>query len=152
MKFKSICWISVLALFVVPTASHQAVAQESGSSSAQSTPDAAAQSNPDAQTPSVPLDKLVIATCRQAWQLGGRTQEGFYAIVKQLAALSAQNRGVTLPDNKTAGARAGTWIRTQALKDPDQLLYAVVDQAVQHSIAAGRAKPTTAQNPTPAKE
>ena len=153
MKFKSICCMSVFALFLVPMTSRQAIAQESGSSStAQSAPDAA-QINADAQTPSVPLDKLVTATCRQAWQMGGRTQEGFYAIVKELAALSAQNRGVTLPDSKTAGARAGTWIRTQALKDPDQLLYAVVDQAVQHSIATGRAKPSgAAQSPSPAKE
>ena len=91
----------------------------------------------------LPLDKLVVDTCRQAWQQGGRTPDGFFAIVQRLAELSAQNRGVTLPDDQAAGARAGQWIRTQALKDPDQLLYAIVDQAVQHSIDKGRATPVS---------
>lgn len=93
---------------------------------------------------SLPLDRIVTATCRQAWQMGGRNEDGFFAIVKQLAELSAQNRGVTLPDDKAAGARAGQWIRTQALKDPDQLLYAVVDHAVVYSISKGRTTPVGA--------
>ena len=46
-----------------------------------------------------------------------------------------------MSDDKAAGARAGQWIRTQAIKDPDQLLYAVVDHAVQYSIAKGRTTP-----------
>lgn len=91
---------------------------------------------------SYPLDKIVTLTCRQAWQMGGKTQDGFFAIVKQLAELSAQNRGVTLPDDKAAGARAGDWIRTHAIADPDQLLYEVVDHAVQYSIKKGTAKPS----------
>lgn len=91
---------------------------------------------------SYPLDKLVTLTCRQAWQMSGKTQDGFFAIVKQLAELSAQNRGVTLPDDKAAGARAGDWIRTHAIADPDQLLYEVVDHAVQYSIKKGTAKPS----------
>lgn len=107
-----------------------------------------AQSNGSTSAANIPLDKLVTATCRQAWQLGGRTQDGFFNIVEQLTALSAQNRGVALPDDKDAGARAGQWIRTQAMKDPDQLLYAIVDQAVQHSIAKGRATPASAKTTT----
>lgn len=109
--------------------------------------DAASQTAADpsaaANIPNIPIDKLVVETCRQAWHQGGRTPDGFFAIVQRLAELSAQNRGVTLPDDKTAGARAGQWIRTQALKDPDQLLYVVVDQAVQHSIAKGRTTPVS---------
>ena len=100
---------------------------------------------------SIPLERLVTATCRQAWQMGGRTQDGFFEIVKRLTELSAQNRSVTLPDNKAAGARAGQWIRTQAMKDPDQLLYAVVDHAVQYSIRTGTAKADGAAQGTPAK-
>jgi hypothetical protein len=100
---------------------------------------AASQSEPAAAA--VPLDQAVTMTCRQAWQAGGRTKEGFFAIVEELADLSAKNRNVTLPDNKAAGQRAGMWIRTQALKDPDQLLYAVVDHAVQYSIRKGTATP-----------
>ena len=93
------------------------------------------------QEANYPLEKIVPLTCRQAWQLGGRNRDGFFAIVKELAELSAQNRGVTLPDDKAAGARAGEWIRTQAIKDPDQLLYAVVDHAVMYSISKGRTTP-----------
>ena len=98
----------------------------------------------DAQIDAIPIDRLVTATCRQAWQLGGRNRDGFFDIVKRLAELSAQNRGVTLPDSKAAGQRAGEWIRTQAIKDPDQLLYAVVDHAIQYSISKGTAKPAAA--------
>ncbi|RRA48840.1 hypothetical protein [Acidipila sp. EB88] len=117
-------------------------AQTAGSSAGQS-------AHAPASLPSI--DKLVIMTCRQAWQAGGRDQEGFFAIVKQLAELSAQNRGVTLPDDKEAGARAGQWIRTQALKDPDQLLYAVVDHALLYSITKGRATPVAGSATPPAR-
>jgi hypothetical protein len=96
-----------------------------------------------------PIDQLVTMTCRQAWHAGGKTQEGFFAIVQQLTELSAHNRGVTIPDDKAAGQRAGQWIRTQALKDPDQLLYAVVDHAVQYSIKKGTATPTGAAPASP---
>ncbi|HVZ16538.1 MAG TPA: hypothetical protein VG897_05440 [Terriglobales bacterium] len=138
MKFKPICWMAVLALTFVAMSPRHASAQSA------STP-STAQTGSEAQVPPLPpIDQLVTATCRQAWHMGGKTQEGFFAIVQELTALSAKNRGVTLPDDKAAGARAGEWIRTQALKDPDQLLYAVVDQAVQHSIAKGRAKAAAA--------
>jgi hypothetical protein len=96
-----------------------------------------------------PIDQLVTMTCRQAWHAGGKTQAGFFAIVQQLTELSAHNRGVTIPDDKAAGERAGQWIHTQALKDPDQLLYAVVDHAVQYSIKKGTATPTGAAPASP---
>jgi hypothetical protein len=146
MKAKSILSLAVLVFSLVLMAislSAQTPGTSSGTSSASSSN---SQSDAAAQVDSIPIDKLVTATCRQAWHLGGRNQDGFYAIVARLAQLSAHNRGVTLPDDQSAGARAGEWIRTQALKDPDQLLYAVVDQAVQHSIAKGRATPTNASN------
>jgi hypothetical protein len=135
MKVKSICLTGILTLSLLPIASLTAVAQSNGSQSTD-------QSTSQGPSNLPPIDKLVTATCRQAWHMGGKTQEGFFAIVQQLTELSAQNRGVTLPNDKAAGERAGQWIRTQALKDPDQLLYAIVDQAVQHSIAKGRATPT----------
>lgn len=123
-----------LSLTLIPIASFAAPQGDSASQAAPATP--------------VPLDHAVIMTCRQAWQAGGRNKDGFFAIVEELAQLSAQNRGVNLPDNKAAGERAGNWIRTQALKDPDQLLYAVVDHALQYSIAKGTAKPTASSAPT----
>ncbi len=91
----------------------------------------------DARINAIPIDRLVTSTCRQAWHLSGENQDGFFDIVERLTDLSAHNRGVTLPNTKEAGSRAGQWIRTQSLKDPDQLLYAVVDHAVLYSVSKG---------------
>ena len=99
----------------------------------------------DAKINAIPLDRLVTATCRQAWHMGGENQDAFFDIVERLTDLSAHNRGVTLPDDKDAGSRAGQWIRTQALKDPDQLLYAVVDHAVLYSLNKGTSTPVSAK-------
>lgn len=134
MKTKSLLALALLFVSLTLVCA-PAPAQDNSAAAA---PSSGAQSVP----PLPPLDKLVTMTCRQAWHAGGKTQEGFFAIVQELTELAAQNRGVTIPDDKEAGARAGEWIRTQALKDPDQLLYAVVDHAVQYSIAKGRATKT----------
>ncbi len=87
----------------------------------------------------IPIAHLVTATCRQAWQMSGENEEAFFDIVERLTALSAHNRDITLPDDKEAGARAGQWIREQALKDPDELLYAIVDHAVVYNSKPGNA-------------
>ena len=98
------------------------------------------QMMPDASgTQHWPMDQLVTLSVREAWRLGGKTEEGFFAIVKELAELSAQKRGITLPDDKDAGAKAGEWIKKEAKSDPDQLLYVVVDKAVQYSARVGTA-------------
>ncbi len=99
----------------------------------------------DKKINAIPIDQLVVATCRQAWHMGGENEDAFFDIVERLTALSAHNRGVTIPDDKSAGSRAGEWIRTQALKDPDQLLYAVVDHAVVYSVNKGA--PSTSPKP-----
>jgi hypothetical protein len=78
-------------------------------------------------------EQIVTSSVREAWALGGKTPEGFFQIVKALAEISAQKRGVAVPDDEKSGERAGEWIKKQAKKDPDQLLYVIVDQAVQHS-------------------
>ncbi len=78
-------------------------------------------------------EQVVTSSVREAWALGGKTPEGFFEIVKVLAEISAQKRGLSIPENEGAGAKAGEWIKKQAKKDPDQLLYVIVDQAVQHS-------------------
>ena len=62
--------------------------------------------------------------------LSGRNEDQFFEMVKELAAMSAQKRGLTLPETDAAGAKAGQMIKKEAKKDPDQLLYAVVDHAV----------------------
>ena len=61
---------------------------------------------------------------------GGKTEPGFFAIVKAEAELSAQKRGLVLPDSETVGREFGEYIKTQAKADHDQLLYAIVDRAV----------------------
>jgi hypothetical protein len=130
MKKLAILLVSLALLFSLPV-----LAQTPSTDNNSATADQAPPQLP-------PIDQLVTMTCRQAWHAGGKTQAGFFAIVQELTELSSKNRGVTIPDDKAAGERAGQWIRTQALKDPDQLLYAVVDHAVQWSISKGRATPT----------
>jgi hypothetical protein len=89
-----------------------------------------------AQTPaphSWTMEQIVTSSVREAWALGGKTEQGFYDIVQALTELSAQKRGITLPDTTEAGTKAGNWIKKEAQKDPDQLLYVIVDRAVQHT-------------------
>ncbi|MGH9620203.1 MAG: hypothetical protein ACRD45_10925 [Bryobacteraceae bacterium] len=81
------------------------------------------------------MEEAATSTVRQAWVLGGRNEAGFFQIVKALAELSAHNRGIALPNNKAAGKRAGNWIKKEAKKDPDQLLYCIVDRAVLYTAA-----------------
>ena len=48
----------------------------------------------------------------------------------QLAEISAQTRGLTLPDNAEAGQRTGEYIKAKARSDHGQLLYAIVDASI----------------------
>jgi hypothetical protein len=88
-------------------------------------------------------DQILTATVHQAWQLAGKDEQNFFEIVRQLAEISARNRNMTLPDDPTAGKRAGEYIKEQAKADHDQLLYAIVDKAVQMT-ATKSATSTTA--------
>lgn len=74
--------------------------------------------------------QLIVATVHQAWLMSGKNQQVFFGMVTRLAEISAQNRGLELPDTKAAGERVGNLIKTMAKSDTDQLLYAVVDKAV----------------------
>ena len=90
-------------------------------------------------------EQLLTSTVHEAWMMSGRNEGQFFAMVKQLAAMSAQKRGLMLPEAEAAGRKAGELIRKEARKDPDQLLYAVVDRAVMKTgaksagVAAARA-------------
>jgi hypothetical protein len=77
--------------------------------------------------------ELLTSTVHEAWVASGRDEEKFFGMVQQCAVLSAQKRGVTLPDTEAAGRKMGTLIKTMARRDPDQLLYAVVDAAVKQT-------------------
>jgi hypothetical protein len=80
--------------------------------------------------PNFTIDQAVTCSVHDAWVLGGRTETGFFAIVKAEAELSAQKRGLVLPDSETVGREFGEYIKAQAKTDRDQLLYAIVDRAV----------------------
>ena len=86
--------------------------------------------------------ELMSSTVHEAWVSSGRNEDKFFDMVKQLASISAQKRGVTLPDTEAAGRKMGTLIKASARRDPDQLLYAVVDAAVKQTAAAA---PTAAK-------
>jgi hypothetical protein len=77
-----------------------------------------------------PLDQIVTASVHDAWLLSGKNEDAFFDIVEQLAQLSAEKRGVDLPDSAAAGKRMGEIIKQKARADHDQLLYVIVDQAV----------------------
>jgi hypothetical protein len=80
--------------------------------------------------PTWTIDQAVTCSVHDAWQLGGKNEAGFFAIVQALAELSAQKRGLVLPDKEDVGRQFGEYIKTQAKADHDQLLYAIVDRAV----------------------
>jgi hypothetical protein len=75
-------------------------------------------------------EQLITSSVHEAWLLSGRNEDQFFEMVKELSAVSAKKRGVTLPEDQAAGVKAGAWIKKESKKDPDQLLYAVVDKAV----------------------
>jgi len=89
-----------------------------------------ANSKAEANPKTYPLDQIVTASVHDAWLLSGRNEAAFFDIVEQLAQLSAQKRGLTLPDNAAAGKRMGELIKQKARADHDQLLYVIVDEAV----------------------
>jgi hypothetical protein len=118
-------WQSIAGIVMAASLCLPAVA------AAQTAQDATTQAGAG-DTATLPIDQLVTKTVHEAWIASGRNEDKWFAMVQQLAALSAQNRGITLPDTQEAGSKFGAWIKQEARKDPDQLLYAVVDHAVQY--------------------
>lgn len=74
--------------------------------------------------------QILTCTVSQCWELANRNEDNFFDIVQQLAATSAHDRNLTLPESEEAGQQAGEIIKAKAKADHDQLLYAVVDDAV----------------------
>ncbi|MEO6829084.1 MAG: hypothetical protein ABI164_04685 [Acidobacteriaceae bacterium] len=87
--------------------------------------------------------QLVLLTVSQAWRMSGRNEEKFFDIVQQLAAVSAKNRGLVLPDTAAAGQEAGQSIKKMAKADHQQLLYEIVDKAVRE-VGTPAPQPTSA--------
>jgi len=75
-------------------------------------------------------EQILTCTVSDCWQLAGKNEATFFDIVQQLAEISAQTRGLTLPDDAAAGKRAGEYIKAKAKADHGQLLYAIVDASV----------------------
>ena len=90
--------------------------------------------------------EMLTKTVHEAWVDSGRNEDKFFETVQGMAAMSAQKRGVTLPNTEAAGQKMGNLIKTSARRDPDQLLYAVVDNAVRQTAGT-----TTARAAQPAK-
>ena len=119
MKFAAAA-VMIVGLVSVPVIAQTAATQPEKSISAPA----------DGTTHSWTQEQLLTSTVHEAWLLSGRNEDQFFEMVKELSAVSAQKRGLTLPDDQQAGVKAGNWIKKEARRDPDQLLYAVVDKAV----------------------
>jgi len=88
------------------------------------------EANEAPETHSWTIEQLLPLTVSEAWHMSGRSEDTFFDMVQDLAAFSAQKRNLVLPASEAAGREAGEYIKQQAKLDHDQLLYAVVDQAV----------------------
>src|SRR5271170_376223 len=75
-------------------------------------------------------EQILTCTVSDCWQLAGKNEATFFDIIQQLSEISAQARGLTLPDNAEAGKRTGEYIKAKAHTDHGQLLYAIVDAAI----------------------
>jgi hypothetical protein len=75
-------------------------------------------------------EQILTCTVSDCWQLAGKNETTYFDIIQQLAQISAQTRGLTLPDDAAAGQRTGEYIKAQARTDHGQLLYAIVDAAI----------------------
>jgi hypothetical protein len=75
-------------------------------------------------------DQILTCTVSQCWHLANKSEDEFFDIVQELAATSAKNRNITLPQSAEAGQKVGEIIKNKAKSDHEQLLYAVVDDAV----------------------
>ncbi len=75
-------------------------------------------------------EQILTCTVSDCWQLSGKNETTFFNIIQQLAEISAQTRGLTLPDDAAAGQRTGEYIKAKAHTDHGQLLYAIVDAAI----------------------
>jgi hypothetical protein len=75
-------------------------------------------------------EQILTCTVSDCWQLAGKNETTFFDIIQQLSEISAQTRGLTLPDSEAAGQRTGEYIKEKAHTDHGQLLYAIVDAAI----------------------
>jgi len=75
-------------------------------------------------------EQILTCTVSDCWQLAGKERSNLLRYRPAAREISAQTRGLTLPDNATAGQRAGEYIKAKAKADHGQLLYAIVDASI----------------------
>jgi hypothetical protein len=130
LRILALC-LTAISTFAVGTLSAQTqqapTPEHKGSAATISSSESSAET---AATHTWTNEQILTCTVSDAWQLGGRNEEGFFDIVQVLAEISAQHRGLVLPDNAEAGRKAGELIKQKARADRGQLLYGVVDAAV----------------------
>jgi hypothetical protein len=88
-------------------------------------------------------EQILTCTVSDCWQLAGKDEATFFDIIQQLAVISAQSRGVTLPNDAAAGQRVGNYIKMKTKADHQALLYAIVDSAIRHVGDKAAAKAAT---------
>ena len=89
--------------------------------------------SPDSTAPHSWTDQQILTcTVSQCWQLAGKDEATFFDMVQQLAAISAQNRQITLPNDAAAGQKVGNYIKMKAKADHDALLFGIVDSSVRY--------------------
>jgi hypothetical protein len=117
--------VKTIALSVTLAAALAATAQQQPKSPVTITPSA------DSTAPhNWTTEQILTCTVSDCWQLSGKNETTFFDIIQQLAEISAQTRGLTLPDDAAAGQRTGEYIKAKARTDHGQLLYAIVDAAI----------------------
>jgi hypothetical protein len=72
----------------------------------------------------------VTLTVREVWARSDENYERFVVVVRSMAMMSLEKRRLHLDASREAGLEIGKAVRAEAQRDPDQLLYAVVDAAV----------------------
>lgn len=108
-----------------------AIAQSAQQTTTTETNSTHTQSTTTGAEPNWTVDQLMTASVHDAWVMSGRNEQKFFEMATELAQISAQKRGLTIPNTADAGKRFGELVKEGAKADHDQLLYAVVDQAVQ---------------------
>jgi len=113
-----------------PTTEAPAATTSQSAASGQSPVSIKPEANEAAESHPWTEEQILTCTVSQCWRLANKSEDTFFDIVQQLAAMSAQNRDLALPESEEAGKEAGQIIKTKAKADHDQLLYAIVDDAV----------------------
>ena len=75
-------------------------------------------------------EQILTCTVSDSGSLQGRMRRLSSTSFSSSSEISAQTRGLTLPDNAEAGKRTGEYIKAKARTDHGQLLYAIVDAAI----------------------